>query len=231
MQITVSNNQCIEGLNLEQKNKIKDALTFDNPKYKQAKRYGRSKYISIPPYLTYYKDIDSTTLEVPFGYDVSKVCGGSNLDYFENLNKVNVDYPDIKISLREDQQKAMQGFLSFKRPLIKENHYGIIQLPTGKGKTILAIFMAHHFGQKTLILVHKDDLVVGWKADISKCFDNKLKIGLIKAKSRTVGEQFTIATVQTLSRMGEEELKNFLILEIGFSEEEYELYSKQDPIF
>ena len=208
MQIIISNNQLIEGLNLEQKNKIKDALTFDNPKYKQAKRYGRSKYISIPPYLTYYKDIDSTTLEVPFGYDVSKICG-SNLDYFENLNKVNVDYPDIKISLREDQQKAMQGFLSFKRPLIKENHYGIIQLPTGKGKTILAIFMAHYFGQKTLILVHKDDLVVGWKADISKCFDNKVKVGLIKAKSRTVGEQFTIATVQTLSKMSEEELSNY----------------------
>ena len=208
MQITVTNNQCIEGLSTEQKNKIKDALTFDNPKYKQAKRYGKSKYISIPPYLTYYKDIDSTTLEVPFGYDVSKVCGGV-LDYFDNLNRVKVSYPDIKIELREDQQKALQGFLSFKRPLKDNNHYGIIQLPTGKGKTILAIFMAHYFSQKTLILVHKDDLVVGWKNDIFKCFDNKLKVGLIKAKSRTVGEQFTIATVQTLSRMSEEELSQY----------------------
>ena len=31
--------------------------------------------------------------------------------------------------------------------------------------------------------------------------------------------------------MDEEELKNFLILEIGLREEEYELYSKPDPIF
>lgn len=208
MQIIISNNQLIEGLTMKEKRLIKDSLTYNNPKYIQAKRYGNRKYVSIPPYLTYYKDIDDTTLEVPFGYDSSKICG-NNLDYFENLNKVNVDYPDIKISLREDQQKAMQGFISFKRPLIKENHYGIIQLPTGKGKTILAIFMAHYFSQKTLILVHKDDLVVGWKADISKCFDNKVKVGLIKAKSRTVGEQFTIATVQTLSKMSEEELSKY----------------------
>ena len=208
MQITVSNNQIVKGLSIEQKNKIKDSLTFENPKYKSAKRYGKSRYISIPPYLTYYKDIDSTTLEVPFGYDVSKVCGGV-LDYFDNLNRVKVSYPDIKIELREDQQKALQGFTSYKRPLKDVNHYGIIQLPTGKGKTILAIFMAHYFSQKTLILVHKDDLVVGWKKDIAMCFDNKLKVGLIKAKSRTVGEQFTIATVQTLARMSEEELSQY----------------------
>ena len=31
--------------------------------------------------------------------------------------------------------------------------------------------------------------------------------------------------------MGEEELKNFLILEIGFDEEEYEFYSKTDPLY
>ena len=208
MQITISNNQLICGLTEEQKHKIKDSLTFDNPKYKQAKRYGKRKYISIPPYLTYYKDIDNTTLEVPFGYDVSKVCDGV-IDYFDNLNRVNVDYPDIKISLRDDQWKALQGFTSYKRPLKDINHYGIIQLPTGKGKTILAIFMAHHFTQKTLILVHKDDLVVGWRNDIAKCFDNKLDVGLIKAKSRTVGEQFTIATVQTLSKMSEEELSQY----------------------
>ena len=208
MQITVTNNQCIEGLSTEQKNKIKDALTFDNPKYKQAKRYGRSKYISIPPYLTYYED-NGTSMNVPFGFNISSVLNNCPTPIFRT-NKVNVDYPDIKIELRDDQWKALQGFVSYKRPFNNLlNNYGIIQLPTGKGKSILAIYMAHHFNQKALILVHKDDLVVGWKKDIAKCFDNKLKVGLIKAKSRTVGEQFTIATVQTLAKMSEEELSQY----------------------
>lgn len=207
MQVTVSNNQLISGLTKEQKTLIKNDLTFENPKYKQAKRYGRNRYISIPPYLTYYEDIDSNSLEVPFGYTLPQSCGC--VDYFDNLNRVNVDYPPIKIDLREDQWKALQGFVSFKRPLTDVNHYGVIQLPTGKGKSILGIYMAQHFNQKTLILVHKDDLVVGWKEDINKCFGGKLKVGLIKAKSRTVGEQFTIATVQTLARMSEEELSKY----------------------
>lgn len=208
MNIVITNRQDLYGLTSEQRDKIKDALTFDNPKYKQAKRYGRSKYISIPPYLTYYED-NGTSMSVPFGFNISSVLNNCPTPIF-HTNKVNVDYPDIKIELREDQWKAVQGFVSYKRPFNKlANNYGIIQLPTGKGKSILAIYMAHHFNQKALILVHKDDLVVGWKKDIALCFDNKLKVGLIKAKSRTVGEQFTIATVQTLARMSEEELSQY----------------------
>ena len=208
MQITVTNNQCIEGLSKTQKNKIKDALTYDNPKYKQAKRYGRSKYISIPPYLQYYED-NGTSLTVPFGFNISSIISNCPTPIF-NTNRVNVDYPELKIELRDDQRKALQGFVSYKRPFNKlENTYGVIQLPTGKGKTILAIYMAHHFNQKALILVHKDDLVVGWTNDILKCFDNKISVGLIKAKKRVIGEQFTIATVQTLARMSEEELSQY----------------------
>lgn len=207
MQITIRNNQCIEGLNNEQKNKIKEALTFDNPKYKQAKRYGRSKYISIPPYLTYYED-NGDYMNVPFGFNISSVIDNCPTPIL-CTNMVHANYPDIKIELREDQWKAIQGFVNYKRPFNSINNYGIIQLPTGKGKSILAIYMAQHFNQKALILVHKDDLVVGWKKDIAMCFNNKLKVGLIKAKSRTVGEQFTIATVQTLARMSEEELSQY----------------------
>lgn len=208
MQITVTNNQCIEGLSKTQKNKIKDALTYDNPKYKQAKRYGRSKYISIPPYLQYYED-NGTSLTVPFGFNISSIIPNCPTPII-NTNRVNVDYPELKIELRDDQWKALQGFVSYKRPFNKlANTYGVIQLPTGKGKTILAIYMAHHFNQKALILVHKDDLVVGWTNDILKCFDNKISVGLIKAKKRVIGEQFTIATVQTLARMSEEELSQY----------------------
>ena len=42
MKIVKSNRQYLYDLTGEQRDKIKDLLTFDNPKYKQAKRYGRS---------------------------------------------------------------------------------------------------------------------------------------------------------------------------------------------
>ena len=81
--------------------------------------------------------------------------------------------------------------------------------------TILALHIASVLKQKTLILVHKDDLVVGWKKDIELCFGKNIKCGLIKAKKREVGEQITIATVQTLGRMSEEELKSY-VNQFGF---------------
>ena len=212
MQIKIDNNQIITGMTREQKEAVKSALTYDNPKYNQAKRYGRSRYISIPPYLTYYVDHGSDSLEVPFGFDLFSLPEIKNSSYkVETLYKeVYADFPEITISLREDQEKAFNAFLHYQRPhSMQDNNYGIIQLPTGKGKTILGLYMAYYLKQKTLILVHKDDLVVGWKKDIDKCFGGKCNVGLIKAKSRTVGAQFTIATVQTLSKMNEKELSEF----------------------
>lgn len=211
LQIVVDNNQRLYGLTIEQKTAVKEALTYDNPKYKQAKQYGRSKYISIPPYLTYYSELDDC-LEVPFGFDIMSIPSikSSRYDVVNTNEKVLVNYPEIGITLRDDQKKALDGFYFYERPhTMQNNHFGVIQLPTGKGKSILGIYMSYLFKQKTLILVHKDDLVVGWKKDIAMCFNNQLDVGLIKAKSRKVGEQFTIATVQTLSRMSQEELAKY----------------------
>ena len=210
MHIVIDNNQLLQGLTEDERIKVKYLLTFDNPKYKQAKKYGRSRYISIPPYLEYYKQYKNGDMEVPLGFNVLQALKPNKFTYETLYKRVDVSFPPIKISLREDQSKAFYAFHSFIRPYSNGyNNMGIIQLPTGKGKTILGLYMSQEFKQKTLILVHKDDLVVGWQNDIRLCFGDNIDIGLIKAKSRKVGEQFTIATVQTLSKMSEEELSKY----------------------
>ena len=210
MHIVIDNNQLLQGLTEDERTKVKDLLTFDNPKYKQAKKYGRSRYISIPPYLEYYKQYKNGDMEVPLGFNVLQALKPNKFTSETLYKRVDVSFPPIKISLREDQSKAFYAFHSFVRPYSNNyNNMGIIQLPTGKGKTILGLYMSQEFKQKTLILVHKDDLVVGWQNDIRLCFGDNIDIGLIKAKSRKVGEQFTIATVQTLSKMSEEELSKY----------------------
>lgn len=215
MKIVKSNRQHIYGLNTEQRNKIKEALTFDNPAYKSAKRYSRGRYITIPPYLTYYNEYSVSengerkkVLSVPLGVNIGEILETYVLstDITDNRCVSTVEYPDFLLELRKDQERAEgEYFRSVKTLPFPKN---IIQLPTGKGKSILALHIAYLLKQKTLILVHKDDLVVGWTNDIKLCFGDKTDIGLIKAKKRKVGEQFTIATVQTLSRLSEEELKN-----------------------
>lgn len=216
--LILGNRQELYGLSTEERDKIKDVLTFDNPAYKNARRFSKSRYISIPPYLMYYKEfsyseggVRKKVLSVPIGFDVTKYV---DIDEFQdNRRTVNVTYPKFSLDLREDQVKAESAYVAYHSTDLV-NEPSIIQLPTGKGKSILALHIAHMLGQKTLILVHKDDLVVGWQKDIQLCFPG-IECGLIKAKRRKVGKQITIATVQTLSRMSEEELSS-LVDQFGF---------------
>lgn len=73
--------------------------------------------------------------------------------------------------------------------------------------TVLGLHLAHTLSCKTLIVVHKNDLVIGWQKDIKLAFNNKVKPGLIKAQKKEVGDFITIATVQTLNRMSPEDLR------------------------
>lgn len=215
MKIIKTSRQELYDLTTEQRDKIKESLIFDNPAYKQAKIYGRGKYISIPPYLTYYSEFSvkseggerKKVLSVPIGVNVCKLL---DVPYIKNEDKrvdIQVKYPKFVLDLRNDQIRAEKAYM-------QEVNYSVypknlIQLPTGKGKSILALHIAQKLKQRTLILVHKDDLVVGWQKDIELCFGGKVDVGLIKAKKRKIGNHITIATVQTLSRMGEEELKKY----------------------
>lgn len=217
MQIVRNSQQEITDLSEDQIRTLKDSLTYDNPAYQSAKRYSRCKYITIPPYLEYFSERTQRdqsgkkkVLTVPIGVDVSKLLNVNVpfKDIKDNRVLKNVEYPPFIFTLRGDQEKAKGAYLYSQK---KEQYpKSLIQLPTGKGKTILALNIAYTLKQRTLVLVHKDDLVTGWQNDIEDCFGGKLEPGLIKAKKRTVGKQITIATVQTLSRMGEEELSSYL---------------------
>lgn len=217
MSLIIEKRNCnrIYGLTHEQEQQLKEYLTYPNPAYEKAKRYSKNRYISIPPYLTYYNTgknaLGEKYFECPIGVDIFKI-----LDYkFNDRDTLRweshifkVGYPSFVLELRNQQKEARDAYLeSVWNP--KFNAPSIISLPTGKGKTILALYIAAALRIKTLVLVHKDDLVTGWKKDIDLCFGGELKAGLIKAKSRTVGEQITIATVQTLSRMDEKELSEY----------------------
>ncbi len=216
MKIIFSARQEIYGLTPDQRTQLKDKLTFDNPAYKNAQKFGRYKYTKIPPYLTYYTEHSvrvregerTKVLNVPIGVNVQEILNVPDIDIVDCRKSHKVSYPQFVLNLREDQALAESSYLR----AVKNSFYPkcLIQLPTGKGKTVLAIHLASVLRQKTLILVHKDDLVGGWKEDIEKCFDGKIDVGLIKAKSRKIGEQITIATVQTLGRMSDEERQTYL---------------------
>ena len=66
--ITLTGVQTLNNPTFEERTKIKEALTFENPQYKKAKRY--SHYVSrIDPYVTYFEE-DKKSITVPIGFDL-----------------------------------------------------------------------------------------------------------------------------------------------------------------
>ena len=215
MRVEISNRVTIYGASKEFRDKIKASLTFDNPAYKNAMRFSKYAYTRIPKYVTYYDEFSVSedgerkkVISVPIGATVNY----PEVAWFDDLRKQGkVTYPRFLLDLREDQIRAEESYLSSYeiQGLEVACPRSIIQLPTGKGKSILALHIAQRLKAKTLILVHKDDLVIGWTKDAKLCFGEDFEVGIIKAKKRKVGEQVTIATVQTLSRMSADELSQY----------------------
>lgn len=207
--LELSSSAYISGLTPDELDKVKKDLTFDNPAYATTQRYSKYAYTTVPPYLTYYKE-HKGFIEVPIGYDLSKVPVH---DFVDNRVYEKIETAPFVLELRGTQKEAAESYLTSNKETYPLK--GSIQMPTGKGKSILGLYLASVLSCKTLIVVHKDDLITGWQKDIALAFDNKVNPGLIKAKSRRVGHFLTLATVQTLNRLSAEEL-NDLYSQFGF---------------
>lgn len=197
MYVEIGKNKLIYDYTEEEAQKIKEELTLENPAHKQALRYSKWGKTKIPKHLYYYTQL-SKCIVVPRGYNIP----------FEHSVKEDtriectVEYPTFKLSLRDTQREAVNHYLG-------DTDKGLIVLPTGKGKSILGLNLAHLLKQRTLVIVHKDDLVDGWTQDSKICFGEDFKVGIYKAKRREIGEQITIATIQTLNRVSPEILEEF----------------------
>ena len=197
----------LTGLTLNERRQIEQDLTFKNPKYAQIMKYSKWNSTSEPQYIEYFKYYQrkgNLVMQVPVGYKLP-----DNIEIGEitdrRFTRVQKDFPKFVMTLRDTQREALEKFVECnKNPL---NVSGSVQLPTGKGKTILGLAIAEYFKCRTLIIVHKVDLVTGWLKNIKEAFDGKADVGLIRASTRKCGKHFTIATIQTLNRLSEKELE------------------------
>lgn len=198
MKIEIGCDKFLYDMTNEEMKTIKEELTLDNPKYIQAMKYSNYKSTRIPKKIFYYTRIKNGLI-VPRGYEVPfnhKICK-------DTRREVTVQYPPFKLSLRDTQEEARTHYLD------NTDDNGLIVLPTGKGKSILGLNLAYTLRQRTLVLVHKDDLVDGWTKDSHLCFGDNLNVGIYKGKKRVIGEQITIATIQTLNRLSHEDIREF----------------------
>lgn len=207
--VEVKNKLFLRGLIEEDCDIIEKDLTFKNPKYEKIKKYSKWSTTSEPKFLQYFKLYEEKGVmcaEVPVGYSLEHLKSAV-YDVTDHRKLGICSFPEFLLSLRETQKEALDAYTFRNCTIHTFNHLcGSVQLPTGKGKTVLGLALAHNLSCRTLIIVHKVDLVKGWKADIEKCFGGKADVGIIQSKSRKIGNHFTIATIQTLNTLPEETL-------------------------
>lgn len=179
-------------------NSLKQKYTYDNPKFLENEKYGRSNR-NVPEYIrTYdthkddlifyrgqYKNILRMLINFNLNYEVTKkLKKGRDLETFKT-----------NIKLRPDQELAQNDALKHKQ--------GLIISPTSFGKTILVLMLFRKIRKQTVIVVHTTELQKQWIQEaVEKVGVPREKIGgcggIFQGKPR-VGD-LNICLYQTLSK-------------------------------
>ena len=144
----------------------------------------------------------------------------------KELGNVPIKIPYQKISatfkgtLRGQQQQIMNIIM----PKLLKTHGGVIKLPCGYGKTILALYILCQLKVKTLIIVGKEFLLNQWieriKEFITEYSNENIQkegetihntIGVLQQKRIETDHDIVIATIQSLAlkNYSREQLNNF----------------------
>ncbi len=100
------------------------------------------------------------------------------------------------ISPREYQIECIESILERKSKGIGQQ---LVCLPTGTGKTVVFSLLAKQLNCKTLVVAHRDELLVQAKDKLQMVWP-EANVGICKAKINEIESQIVIASIQTICR-------------------------------
>lgn len=146
-----------------------------------------------PIYFPLYRENDKK-LYIPRYYGLQK-CGVPDINLLEDGEDANGLI--FKGTIRENQKEPINKFLDAIKNPTKMG--GIISVPPGYGKTVMALYIASIIKKKTLIICHKDFLSNQWKERIEQYLP-KAKVGKIKQKIVDVEDKdIVMGSLQSIS--------------------------------
>lgn len=156
--LTVGSEAVLSGASDSLMDALKKQLTIDNPKYQDAKKFGRWMGKSLKPYLYFYHE-RGNTLHFPRGYANHAVL----------LARKFMRTDPAIIDLRKDRPPVAFTFSGQLRPYQEEaiaavtrRDFGVLEAGTGSGKTVIALAIIAKRKQPTLVLVHTKELLYQW---------------------------------------------------------------------
>lgn len=203
LKIKISKQIHIYNLSESLKKQITQDLTLANPQWienHKMHRYNRE----TPKYLKAFF-VSKNKTSAPIGY----------LDELKNIlteNEISFKIYNHRISelckftfkgkLRDYQKTACRELLKYDT--------GVLQAPTGSGKTALALSMIATRQQKTLIIVHTKELLDQWHDRIQTFLNcDNYEVGTVGNGKFRIGRRLTVALVQSLYKKVNELQKIF----------------------
>ena len=129
------------------------------------------------------------------------------IEHFGDPKQIRIDSPtkieiDFSKSLKKKQEPIVDAFM---KSCGEDFGGGIISVPCGFGKTVIALYIAAKLGLKTLVVVHKEFLLNQWKERIEE-FLPDARIGRLQSKYVQVEERdIVIGMLQSISMIEYEE--------------------------
>jgi superfamily II DNA or RNA helicase len=197
MKITLSNQARIEASEsiIYQ---IEKHCTYPNPKHAEAIKQNYSTR-NIPRFINLSCRQDDSSLMVPVGLLPELFTAGAVIDDQRRTVAAQISFTG---KLRDYQQRFVSQAM--------QAGGGVMVAATGSGKTVSGIALAAQLQQRCIILVKSKDLAEQWRAAIEQF--TGLIAGLIGGGKDKEGEQFTIATVQTLVKRDISQLNYGMVL-------------------
>ena len=151
------------------------------------------KDVLIPYFL--FKE-NSNEIILPLYYGINNF-GINKIEYIPR-RKINIEFNNILRDYQINIINTIKKFYFNENSKHKIFGGGIISIPPGHGKTILAIYIACMLNVKTLVVVHKSFLVKQW-IDKIKEFTNA-KIGIIRQNTINVhNKDIVIGMIHSIS--------------------------------
>lgn len=203
MEIRVGKDIIITELNTEQENRLKNylrsRLTLDNPEFYKLEKMGKWTGRTERQIVLYQKILDGYIL--PFGTlkDIYSLfyTDANFITEFRILK--DVDYKS-KIKPYDYQEEAIQKAVKVKN--------GVIVAPCGAGKTEMALEIIARVGKPALWITHTKELLRQSKERAMKLYGlSDEQFGEITEGKVNISE-ITFATVQTLSKVNLEEIRD-----------------------
>lgn len=204
MKITVKNKLILSDMPPGLMQSIIGKLTIPNPKYLDAVKMGR--YLgNIDRQLRFYKEApDNLILPRGFIYELWNLCREYKIKPIINDDRKFFPFVNFKFhgQLRQYQTLAVNA--------IDKHDFGVLEAPTGSGKTAMALYIIARRKQSALIVVHTKELLNQWVERIQQFLGiQKEEIGIIGNGKKKLGEQITVAMVQSLYKCADE-VKNHI---------------------